>query len=347
MIGSQKIKILVVDDEGANIEVLQSILGDRYRVIPATNGRKALELAHKHKPDLILLDIMMPELDGYAVCEQLKADPSTSLIPVIFVTAMDAEQDELQGFKLGAVDYITKPVSAPIVLARVATHLRLISAEQSLYTMDMVLGGAKWWVVSPLRQVFAAVKGTPIESKVNTLLRQALNMLEQGRLYLQLQKIHFKKEPLELRAILTELLKEQDAGMHLKNTFLDRLEGAAHVVGDEQRLQEALGILLDNAVSRSMKEQAVKVELCTGINDKAIMIGFSYHGKMIPAAEIPFLFNPFPTEDASGKDGRTANLALANAAVIVQRHGGSISCESGGEITFFSVSLPRAQDEQT
>ncbi|MCU7813964.1 MAG: response regulator [Candidatus Thiodiazotropha sp. (ex Rostrolucina anterorostrata)] len=203
MFGTDELKILVVDDEKGNIEVLQSILKDHYGIIPALNGQKALELAQKHEPDLILLDIMMPGMDGYEVCKRLKNDPALAMIPVIFVTAMSEEEDEARGLQLGAVDYITKPVSPHIVRARVAIHIRLISAEQSLKIMDMVLGGARWWVLDPLRTVSRIIKGSVFEQEVKKSLRKVLKVLEQGRLHLKLQEIHFEKEVLDLRKLLT------------------------------------------------------------------------------------------------------------------------------------------------
>lgn len=118
-------KLLIVDDEEANIDVLVSTLADEYDLAVAIEGQKALELASTLMPDLILLDIMMPGMDGYEVCRQLKADPSTAAIPVIFVTAMTELKNEAQGLGLGAVDYITKPISPPILKARVHTHLQL------------------------------------------------------------------------------------------------------------------------------------------------------------------------------------------------------------------------------
>lgn len=123
---SRKIStVLVVDDEKTNIMAIAGILKDEADVIIATNGETALKLAASKQPDLVLLDIVMDGLDGYAVCERLKANPATSEIPVVFVTAMDAEQDETRGLRLGAIDYITKPFSAPIVKARVRNHLEL------------------------------------------------------------------------------------------------------------------------------------------------------------------------------------------------------------------------------
>jgi putative two-component system response regulator len=123
--------ILIVDDVPDNITVLTNILAD-YNLKAANNGAKALEIASRFKPDIILLDIMMPDMDGYAVCTRLKRDLHTKNIPVIFITAMDEETNEARGFELGAVDYITKPVSPPVVRARVKTHLNLYDQNKAL-----------------------------------------------------------------------------------------------------------------------------------------------------------------------------------------------------------------------
>lgn len=122
--------ILVVDDEPTNLRVLNQVLAKQYRLIFAKNGQEALSLAEKNIPDLILLDVMMPQMTGYQVCETLKADNSLKHIPVIFVTALDDQDDEAKGLNLGAVDYIAKPISAAVVRARVKTHLSLVQADE-------------------------------------------------------------------------------------------------------------------------------------------------------------------------------------------------------------------------
>jgi len=118
-----KPRVLIVDDQASNVKLLAAILGDDYRVRVATNGPDALKLAESApQPDLILLDIMMPDMDGYEVCRKLKGNSVTQNIPVIFITALSLESDEEIGLDLGAIDYITKPLSAPIVRARVRNH---------------------------------------------------------------------------------------------------------------------------------------------------------------------------------------------------------------------------------
>ena len=118
-----KPRVLIVDDQISNVKLLAAILGDDYRTRVATNGPDALKLAESTpQPDLILLDIMMPDMDGYEVCRKLKGNSATHNIPVIFITALSSESDEEIGLDLGAIDYITKPLSAPIVRARVRNH---------------------------------------------------------------------------------------------------------------------------------------------------------------------------------------------------------------------------------
>ncbi len=124
--------VLVVDDTPANISVLAGTLKNSYHVKVATNGEMALKIVQATPPDLILLDIMMPGIDGYEVCRRLKADYTTRHIPIIFITAKSGIQDELQGLELGAVDYITKPISPPIVEARVKTQLALYDQNREL-----------------------------------------------------------------------------------------------------------------------------------------------------------------------------------------------------------------------
>lgn len=117
--------ILLVDDSPANLHALIAALRGQYQILLATNGEQALDIASRVVPDLILLDVVMPGTDGYQVCEKLKQQSRTRDIPVIFVTSKTDEQDEMAGFELGAVDYITKPFSLPLVQRRVQTHLEL------------------------------------------------------------------------------------------------------------------------------------------------------------------------------------------------------------------------------
>ena len=133
-------RILVVDDERFHLNVIVDLLGDEYKLVIAKNGIRALEIANTQPPpDLILLDVLMPEMNGYEVCRQLKENDKTRSIPVIFLTVKSDVADETLGFSLGAVDYITKPFSPPIVKARVHTHLALNKASRALSSQNEML----------------------------------------------------------------------------------------------------------------------------------------------------------------------------------------------------------------
>lgn len=134
---THKNSILIVDDIPANIKVLGESLKADYRIRLATDGEKALKMATSATPpDIILLDIVMPRMDGYEVCRRLKEDPTSRNIPVIFITAMTEEEDETKGLAYGAVDYITKPFSLPIVRARIKTHLELKRHRDTLEALS-------------------------------------------------------------------------------------------------------------------------------------------------------------------------------------------------------------------
>ncbi|HRK38293.1 MAG TPA: two-component system response regulator [Burkholderiaceae bacterium] len=137
---TEKASVLVVDDTPDNLSLMSGLLKDRYRVKVANNGEKAIKIVQGDSPpDLILLDIMMPGLSGYDVCQILKADPATRDVPIIFLTAMTATEDEKKGLEMGAADFITKPVNPPIVLARVATHLQIKAAADFLKDQNAYL----------------------------------------------------------------------------------------------------------------------------------------------------------------------------------------------------------------
>lgn len=122
--------VLVVDDEPANLRVLNQLLNDTYKLVFAKSGQEALRLVEKELPNIILLDVMMPEMTGYEVCEQLKKNTKFKSIPIIFITALSDPTDEAKGLNLGAVDYISKPISPAVVKARVKTHLSLVDVDE-------------------------------------------------------------------------------------------------------------------------------------------------------------------------------------------------------------------------
>jgi putative two-component system response regulator len=166
--------ILLVDDEPLNLAVLESALSEKYRLLFARNGAEAIATAKNQRPSLVLLDIRMPDMDGYTVCRMLKADPRTEGIPVIFISSLGDSGDETAGFDAGGVDYLTKPISRPILMARVHTHLSLVRAtslEKSHRDAIHMLGeaghfndndtGVHIWRMATYAGLIAAAYGLP------------------------------------------------------------------------------------------------------------------------------------------------------------------------------------------
>jgi len=161
----QRRQILIVDDAPENIQILGEVLKD-YRKIVATNGKRALEIINGGKiPDLILLDIMMPEMDGYEVCRILKTQPHTKDIPVIFITAKTEVEDETHGLQLGAVDFISKPISPPVVLARIKNHLELLSAREILEEKNEELTARNQYITDSINYAQQIQKAILLDEK--------------------------------------------------------------------------------------------------------------------------------------------------------------------------------------
>ena len=135
-----KPKILVVDDQPINIRVIHGLFKSQFDVVMAMNGEQALSQAEQHRPDLIVLDVMMPDMDGYEVCRRLKANPNTRAVPVVFVTAHNDPADEIQGIALGAIDVISKPINAVLVEARITTYITLKLQTDLLCSLGIVGG---------------------------------------------------------------------------------------------------------------------------------------------------------------------------------------------------------------
>jgi putative two-component system response regulator len=191
---SNRAVVLIVDDTADNITLLTYLLGNQYKNKVATNGQKALQIAFKEPPDLILLDIMMPGMDGYSVCRELKANPLTKDVPVIFLTARSQEDDEARGFELGAVDYITKPISPPILMARVQTQISLQQARKSLAKHNEELEAlveVRTRQLSGLQDSLIKAMASMAETRDN----ETGQHIRRTQLYMQSLAMHLKDHP--------------------------------------------------------------------------------------------------------------------------------------------------------
>lgn len=195
--------ILVVDDEPVNIKILVELLRADYQILVANNGNRALQIALSgDRPDLILLDIMMPGIDGYEVCRLVKENPQTNDIPIIFLTAKSQVEDEQKGFNSGAVDYIAKPISPPIVRARVATHLQLKKVRDFLKDQNEFLEqevGQRTREISNIQDVTMVAMGSLAETRDNETGKH----IRRTQYYVKLLACHLQDHP-RFRHHLTE-----------------------------------------------------------------------------------------------------------------------------------------------
>ena len=196
-----KCTVLVVDDTEANIDILVESLDSEYEVSVAMDGESALETVNDDPPDLILLDIMMPGIDGYEVCRRIISEPKTACIPIIFITAMSEIQNKTKGFELGAVDYITKPFEAMEVKARVKTHLSLMLANKKLQRLSSHLS----------KYVSSEVIQSIVDGKTEAIIKSSRKKLS----VFFSDIVGFSKK--------TELLEPEDM-TPLLNKYFDRME---------------------------------------------------------------------------------------------------------------------------
>ena len=180
--------VLIVDDTPDNISILNAALMDEYNIKVATRGKKAIEIAMTTPVDIILLDIMMPEMDGFETCRRLKQEPLTSSIPVIFITAKNEVAAEAKGLSCGGVDYIVKPISAPIVQARVKTHLALYAQNQILEDRVLKRTGE---LILVNKQLQGEIEG---HKQAKETLQQAIDEVQRLTEQLQAENSYLKKE---------------------------------------------------------------------------------------------------------------------------------------------------------
>ena len=258
-----KPSILVVDDTPDNIDMLVGILRAECEVKVATNGAKALKIAQGDTPpDLILLDVVMPEMDGYEVCRQLQADERTRKIPVIFVTAKAHEEDEAKGFELGAVDYLTKPVSAPIVLARVRTHLAL----QQYYRRLEALSDKLSRYLSP--QVYRSIFEGRQDARIGSS-RKKLSIFFSDI-------VGFTKQ--------TEGMEPEDLAFIL-NGYLNRMSQIVMEHGGtfDKFMGDAVLVFFGDPESRGIKEDAVAcVQMALAMRDGLAALVLEWASRGIP-----------------------------------------------------------------
>ncbi|MDO8311760.1 MAG: hybrid sensor histidine kinase/response regulator, partial [Sideroxyarcus sp.] len=349
-----KATILVVDDTPDNLALMNNLLKDDYQVKIAHSGEKALRIALSDSPPaLILLDIMMPDMDGYEVCRRLKLDPRTRNIPVIFLTAKAEPEDEKKGLELGAVDYNTKPISPPIVMARVKNHLALqeknIELEQAKYVAEKAnhaksdfLSSMSHELRSPLNAIlgFAQLMETEVPAPTSSQKESIAQILQAGwhllnliNEILDLAKIEsgqvpMSREPVSLAEVMLECqnMIEPQAQQHGIKLTLPKFNITFFVFADRTRLKQVLINLLSNAIKYNRENGTVEVQ-CTESTPGRIRTSIKDSGMGLSAEQLAQLFQPFNRlgQEAGGEEGTGIGLVVAKR--LVELMGGSIGVE--------------------
>jgi len=380
VIEKKKPLILIVDDVAKNLQVLGNILSKKgYKIAIATNGEQALLRIRQNLPDLILLDVMMPDMDGFEVCKKLKEVPETSEIPVIFLTGKTETGDIVKGFELGAVDYVVKPFNSTELLARVNTHLSLKEAREGEKKLrenlqekfeeierknielkelnelkNQFLGIAAHDLRSPLTvintYIFAISNDNLMDEqvtylgKVKDITNYMLNLINN---LLDLSAIETGHLTLDMKQhnyikFLKDSIELNKAIASKKNISLDLkyVEEIPFITFDRDKLTQVINNLISNAIKFSHKNTAITVEVKK--ENEFITTSVIDQGQGIPSEELHKLFREFQKTSvkSTGKE-KSTGLGLAITKKIIEAHKGRVGVESKvGEGSEFYFTLP-------
>ncbi|HLI05968.1 MAG TPA: ATP-binding protein [Ktedonobacteraceae bacterium] len=363
----QTARVLVIDDNSDMLEYVSRLLSPYYSVETATDGRMALQAIERRRPNLIISDVMMPELDGLQLLQILRSQPETSLLPVILLSARAGEEATIEGLQAGANDYLVKPFSARELLTRVAARLEIAHLFQqvqqalrsrdelfSLVTHDLKnpLGAIKGYAQLAHRQLTQADAQPQIVSLLTRIDALSSRMTAQINELLELAQLQTSQpprlslRPVDLVALVCQVITEQQQTTSHRivlKTTRDSLSGQF----DAMRLERILTNLLSNAIKYSPEGGAIEVSLeqqevqgrpCAIIRVRDYGIG-------IPADDLPHIFEPFHrAANVSGKIAGTG-LGLSSVQQMVMHHGGAITVESQERHgSTFTVRLPLNPD---
>lgn len=359
-------KILIVDDTPANIDVLDLFLEkEGYKISIAQSGESALDLADRISPDLILLDVMMPGIDGFETCRRLKSNDKTSDIPIIFITARNESADIIKGFSMGGVDYITKPFSQEEVCARVHLHLKLKTLMAALETKNQKLADLNdlknkflGMASHDLRNPISTIQGFSkilldhgetlaedakkeflqsihkVSNDMLTLLDDLLNIstIESGKLELQVKRGSFGQLVKERVRMYQVMAERKNLATHLD------IEEMAEFSFDPNRISQVIDNLLSNAIKFSPPGKEIYIWL--GQRNGQAKFSVRDQGPGISPEDQDKLFKHFQKLKARPTaDEPSHGLGLAIAKIMVEAHKGKITVESqpgsGATFSFF------------
>lgn len=326
--------ILIVDDVVENVRLLKQLLHDVGQIVFATNGLEGLEQAQRHRPDVILLDVMMTGIDGYETCRRLKALPETRAIPVLFITGAGGDSDEEMGLALGAIDYITKPFSPNIVRARVKNHLALVAAERAHRQWVADTSHELRTPITILGMHLEAMRDGvfPINETTLGVLSDTVNGME--RLVRDLHQLAatdagahaYQLEPVDMADLIDEACTAFAASFLAHKLTLSQSILAPFPVfvnADRQRLNQVLANLLGNTLRYT--DEGGQASITLDLLDAGrcrIRIDDSAPG--VPDAALARMFERFFRVDESrSRAGGGSGLGLAICQGILQAHGGT------------------------
>ena len=339
--------ILVVDDEPSNLQVLGELLKPLYKIKVCRSGAQALDICAKpDKPDLILLDIMIPEMDGLAVCKSLKSDPDTEFVPIIFVSALSQTDDVVKGLKLGAVDYIMKPVIPEIVLARVATHINsVIQREKLTEQVEQLIQSARQkdeagqTFFHDLRNPLTAIQSTlmgmkgddPAINIVKESTERLTQMIDNHHLLMELEQGCYSKalDTVTVDNVLQQVIASYKAKAEEKQLEIKLdIDPAHRYLGDELLSYTMFSNLLSNAIEAAPKDSAITINSTR--DDEKLVISLHNQGE-VPVNIRDQFFDKFTTADK--QDGVGIGAYSAQLCVQAQKGNIKLNAEEGNMTT--------------
>jgi signal transduction histidine kinase len=362
--------ILIVDDNPVNLQVLTSMLKQSgWRPRPVTSGQLGLQAARNEPPDLVLLDINMPEMNGYEVCEQLKADTRLASIPVIFVSALGETMDKVRGFAVGGVDYITKPFQLDEVKARVTTHLELRRQRRELQaSYDKLREGERLrdslvhMIVHDLRSPLTAISaylqlfgqeakeklGAETQEDIASAMHATRNMVRMINEILDVSKMEAQMMKLDLREcdlvqVVEQSLDDLKSLVGARHLAFERPAAPARVLADQEIVSRIVQNFLANALRFAPADGEIRVGIVAEAEHVRIFVADT--GPGIPPDFRESIFDKFVQVGGSAlPTNRSTGLGLAFCKMAVEAHGGRIGVDSEmGKGSNFWFTLPRQQ----
>jgi len=353
--------ILIVDDVPANLRLLDHILRDKgYKVRPVPNGTLALQVAEKEKPDLILLDVMMPDIDGFEVCRRLKENPKLNDIPIIFISALNDTNDIVKALTAGGADFITKPFKAEEVRVRVETHLNLYFQKKELQRINAEKDRFFSIIAHDLRGPFSSFLGVTqlLDEKLSELTKEdiqdfaasmrisATNLFSLLENLLQWAKIKQGLIPFEpTNMLLFKIAEESIVNVHepAKNKgieIVNDIEDGVEVYADKNMLQTVIRNLVSNAIKFTPKGGKISINAKVG-EDKTAEISVKDSGIGMNQTMVANLFRLDVRTNRPGTEGEASTgLGLILCKDFIEKQGGKIWVESEegkGSVFYFTV----------